>query len=274
MIEELQKIMEEIAQDEEIRQLVESDEFHEKITEICTWLGDGTHQYITDEQLEELCRPLIEALEKYGELYGYGENWMLFYRLPVLYLLVGEFESWEEIRKELYELYPEHLSYFSSEHSSSSGNYMVYWECDEYGRTVAQRDEGEGRLQETNYEYGENGKVEKFMIRIETDDGRTSTERQVYEYDSEGRVSVWTDLLNFTNTDGSGGVGNIKTTVTYTYGSKGFTEHSVQEGTFNGLNGTSRTISRSTTDYEIIDEYGHYEQIGEPYDVYRERTEV
>ena len=276
MIEELQKIMEEIAQNEEIKQLVESDEFQEKITEMCERIGNAMFQHITDEQLEELCWPLIEALEKYRELYGDLENLRFFRRLPQLYLLVGEFELCAEIRKELYELDPEHLSYLSSEFSYSSGNYMDHYENDEYGRIVTRRIEEKGRLQEENFEYGENGKVEKFITRTEEDDGRTDSEIQVYEYDSEGRVSVCTSLLNATNTDGAGGVLNMETTVTYTYGSKGFTEHRVQESTFNGLNGTFRTNSRSTTDYEIIDDYGHYEQIGEPYDVYREenRTEV
>ncbi|MBD5453178.1 MAG: hypothetical protein HDR30_02475 [Lachnospiraceae bacterium] len=255
-IEEQQEIMEETAQDEEIKQLVESDEFQEKITEI---LKIGPYQHITDEQLKELCWSLIEALEKYRKLHR--ENWQLFYRLPELYLLVGEFELCEEIRKELYELYPENLWYFSSDSEYTHDD--MYEMFDKYGRRVTYTYEVEDSSHEINYEYGENGKVVKQTGWLDLGDG-TSTVSHVYEYDSEGRLSryIWSE--NIILADGS--VINSERTITYTYGGKGFTQHLSEESTYNG----ERTIVRSTTDYEIIDEYGNYEQIGEPYDVYRE----
>ena len=189
---------------------------------------------------------------------------MLFYRLPELYLLVGEFELCEEIRKELYELYPEPLSYFSSEYSYSSGNYTVHYESDEYGRTVTSRYEGEDGSHGANYEYGENGKVVKETGWSDSSDC-TSAFSYVYEYDSEGRLSRHIHSENVTLVDGS--EGNTEMTSTYTYGGKGFTEHVVEEYTYNG----TRTIKRCKQDYEI-DEYGNCEQIGEPYDVYREEN--
>lgn len=135
---------------------------------------------------------------------------------------------------------------------------------DEYGRTITYRLELEGSLQEENYEYGDNGKAAKYTVWRDAVDG-TGTDSWVFEYDSEGRLSGYTYSSNYIYADGS--VLNSETTITYTYGGKGFTVHRNEESMFNG---TERTIERSTTDYEIINEFGEYERMGEPYDVYRE----
>ncbi len=222
----------ETSQEEDVKQLVESGEFREITGKLYRLFSSSDQQYITDEQIRELCWPVIEALERYRALYP--ENLYNYIYLPYLYFLAGEYELCAQIRTELQELVPDR---FSSEESTELAR-MVF---DEYGRNIMEERYDMARI--TEIEYGQNGKVKRVVA---TGD---STEIREYEYDSEGRISKATLTL-----EGEYSMTNVST---YEYSGGGFTLYVDIVDSSYGFH----QVYRETY---VINEYGEAERVGEP----------
>lgn len=238
---------------DDIREMVESDEFERQLL-ILVGIFAGNPQNITDEQVRELCWSMIEALERYRELYP--ENGWYYEFLPHLYYLVGEYELCAQLIKEFRELFPDNnnlTSYYKDETTGSETT------RDEYGRVIGltafyyDGDDYKGK-ETVEYEYGQNGKK---IRQVSTNDTGRIGEVQVittstweYEYDSEGRLSKMTLSIEG-DLNGSG-----VSVTTYEYSGEGFTTYENAEGNYYGA-------YRITSEY-VIDEYGWGEMVGEP----------
>lgn len=235
---------------DEIKQMVESDGFEQQLL-VLVGIFSTNPQNITDEQVRELCWPMIEALERYRELYP-GNGWYYEF-LPHLYYLVGEYELCAQIMKEFRELFPDNnnLSVVYKDENAEITR-------DEYGRVVSSTaffydgDEYKGK-EVWEYEYGQNGKIIREVSMNDT--GRIgevqviTTSTREYEYDSEGRLIKMT----ISQEDNSGG--SSITVLTYEYSGEGFTTYENAEGS----HGAYRIIRNY-----VIDEYGSGEMVGEP----------
>lgn len=230
-----------------IKQMVESDEFRRQLNVL--WVM-RYRQTITDEQAKELCRPMIEVLERYRELYP--ESWY-YQELPCLYYLAGEYELCAQLIGEMRELFPDNSmvsAYYKDENTSAES---IREEVrDEYGRVISSTNYSEGdgnggnHVEECEYEYGQNGKLIR-MVRIDTG-SIIVTNTIEYEYDSEGRLSK---TIN-SQEDNPGGSSIIVTVWEYSEG--GFTTYENVEG----YQGTYKI----TSEY-VVNEYGEAEMVGE-----------
>lgn len=242
----------EALQADDIKQMVEGNEFQEKVLKLNYLFDASSQHYITTEQIRELCWPMIEALEQYRALYP--ENLTYYIYLSRLYFLVGEDELCAQLRRELHELFPGE-GFFSSESSTESAR-TVY---DEYGRWIRTE-----YYDETNTiaeaEYGQNGKIERVVTTDEL-----HTEIQEYEYDSEGRISKAT-LTYEGEAFATRGLPGTDYTIpyssinvqTYEYSEGGFIVYTDWTEQRDG----SHDAGRYTDEY-VIDEYGGSEMVGE-----------
>jgi len=239
--------------DDTIRQMVESDEFQRQLN-VLWGIAYGNWQTITDEQVRELCRPMIEVLERYRELYP--ENGWMYEGLPSLYYLAGEYELCAQLIGELRELFPDNNN-LSSYYKYENGETMR----DEYGRIVSSTNyfDGDGNegKQVQEYEYGQNGKL---IRTVSTNDaGRSggvqviTTSTSEYEYDSEGRVSKITGITE-TNLSEPSSFGPLAFVLTFEYSEEGFITYENGEGY-----GGAYKITRNY----VIDGYGRAEMVGE-----------
>lgn len=240
--------------DDAIRQMVESDEFRRQLNVL--W-GMRYWRTITDEQARELCRPMIEVLERYRKLYP--ESWY-YQELPCLYYLAGEYELCAQLIGEFRELFPDNnnlCSYYKYENGETTR--------DEYGRIVSSTgffydkyngNEYEGKQVE-EYEYGQNGKLIRTVSTNDT--GRSggvqviTTSTREYEYDLEGRVSKITGITE-TNLSEPSPFGPSAFVLTFEYSEEGFITYENGEGY-----GGAYKITRNY----VIDGYGEAEMVGE-----------
>ena len=244
----------EAAQSEEIKQLVESREFRSNLGQLQTTFGGL--RFITDEQVRELCWPMIEALERYRALYP--ENGGYYEALPILYYLVGEYDLSLQLVNEWRALFPDNRNFFSFTYENDYGNgeYIK----DEYGRvTQSTHFYPDGGKQVEEYEYGQNGKRIRSIGMNDT--GRIGTATVImrwtmeYEYDSEGRLSKITDL-----SESEGSPRSMTTVTTFEYSEGGYTEYTDSEG----INDMGDHDAYRITRKYVIDEYGRNEMVGEP----------
>ena len=234
---------------EEIKRLVEEKE--EELFNVDglygAWISDDIRlRFLPVTRVEELCRPLVELLEQYKEIYT--DDYLTWRYLSHYYYLLGEYEMCLEIRRQIHELQlmeweqrgsdPESYPYEYATEVIEIDRASLTYTYDEYGRTIKIKGTGDN-LDE--YEYGENGRIaQRVQIR-----GSRSRETSTYEYDSLGRILKVVHNYN----DISPFVGSGTVEFVFTYDEKGVTEH----------------VGESENQYYYeIDEYGH---ITESYEI-------
>lgn len=229
----------EAAQREEVKQLVESPEFIEKTEKLHLLFYSNIPQYITDEQIRELCWPVIEALEQYRVLYP--ENVDKYKYLSDLYYLVGEYELCLQIRTKLYEQFPDE-EYFSTEWFTETTRVVR----DEYGKVIWLDPNGT-MISEFKWQ---NGKLIRVVHTTED-----SIETQVYEYGSDGRISKLAGTYEYDNGEYTNSHAYV---CTYDYSEGGFILYTDWTFQSHDIYNTGRTAEEY-----VVDEYGGSEQVGE-----------
>lgn len=280
---EEQRLQEEaakVAQKEEAREII--NEAYSGITSLWRTYYAG-RIYISDEEIRELCEPLVNAGELYLE--GISEDDLVdrvakenvnyercLEELWCCYYLLGEYDLCMEKRWQYYKVcgfFEEDLKNNRSHHgtpvehleesySDNDGKLISSYLVDEYGRelTITWYDNDPIGWDMCEYEYGIDGKTVKV-----TSSKEHAELVSMYEYDSSGRILKVTDH----EIESAGWAGHE----TYRYREYEYHEGGYTEHTYRRTVGNNGAISGHEVhqDYEV-DQYGQSNKVGDAYGYY------
>ena len=200
-------------------------------------------EVLSDEQIEEICNPLVSAIEEYIELtsdegverYGGYLSWF--------YYVLREYDKCLEIRKQVYELTGD-ANYTPMEYTEEYDDSGVTFTYNQYGNIIDWTSKFDNGMTKDVYIYGDNGRLSR-VERIENVDGVESEALQTYQYGNDGRLieDTWYSTL------GDGRWYTVERT--YQYMGNKVVVHSHDDANY----------------YEASDHYSEYE-----IDEYRKRT--
>ncbi|MCI9202758.1 MAG: tetratricopeptide repeat protein [Lachnospiraceae bacterium] len=152
-------------------------------------------EVLSDEQIEEICNPLVSAIEEYIELtsdegverYGGYLSWF--------YYVLREYDKCLEIRKQVYELTGD-ANYTPMEYTEEYDDSGVTFTYNQYGNIIDWTSKFDNGMTKDVYIYGDNGRLSR-VERIENVDGVESEALQTYQYGNDGRLieDTWYSTL-------------------------------------------------------------------------------
>ena len=152
-------------------------------------------EVLSDEQIEEICNPLVSAIEEYIELtsdegverYGGYLSWF--------YYVLREYDKCLEIRKQVYELTGD-ANYTPMEYTEEYDDSGVTFTYNQYGNIIDWTSKFDNGMTKDVYIFGDNGRLSR-VERIENVDGVESEALQTYQYGNDGRLieDTWYSTL-------------------------------------------------------------------------------
>ena len=253
---------------EELKQFLDEEwEEYSRVESACsgyidpyTWQSYGGH--LSDEQIEELCRPLVNVIEEYIELIGdvgmqsYDGfyKWEYGYDLGRFYYALGEYDKCLEVRRQWYELTGDVIftpAEYTVEDKTDVSNIITTY--DQYGNEIVSIHENfennDTYTFEEVYTYGDNGRLSRYDHTNVDLNGIERVSTYTYLYDADGRLVE--EKVESNSSDGKWYTDERK----YQYMGNKVVMHSHYDDSYFGE-------SDHYSEYEI-DEYGKRTYIGD-----------
>ena len=205
-------------------------------------------EFLSDEQIEEICSPLANAMEEYIEItedegidkYGCYLAWF--------YYVLGKYDKCLQMRKQVYELTGNN-DYKPEEYTEEYVEVGVSFTYDKYGNIITHvTNMRQNPPAADTYYYDSNGRLSKVESNSTSTEGKEMKGLTTYQYDTGGRL--------------------VEETFSQTHGDKWWTEERKYQYEGNKMivyyhdEDSVFGVSDSHYEYEI-DRYGKKKELGE-----------